>query len=157
MYLYGIIWLLKPPLLSHYLFHCRVLIVFRDGLITLWEIRESKSIFTTGGNALQSLHHEATKATCACWACPFGTRVVVGYNNGEIFVWSLPAIPNSRTGLASESATQNTPICKLNVGYKLNKIPIASLKWAYADGKASRLYVTGASNFESENLSQVYW
>ncbi|PON82737.1 Guanine nucleotide-binding protein, beta subunit [Trema orientale] len=133
----------------------RVLMVFRDGLITLWDIRESKSIFTAGENVLQSLHHEAKKATYACWACPFGTRVVVGYNNGEIFVWSVPPIPNSKTGIVLESATQNAPICKLNVGYKLNKIPIASLKWAYANGKASRLYVLGASNFESENLSQV--
>lgn len=105
---------------------------------------------------LQTLHHEATKATCGCWACPFGTKVVVGYNNGEIIVWSVPSIPNSKTGLASESTIQNAPICKLNVGYKLNKIPIASLKWVYADGKASRLYVMGAPNFESENLSQVH-
>lgn len=104
---------------------------------------------------LQSLHHEATKVTSACWACPFGTRVVVGYNNGEIFIWGIPSVPKSRGGLASDSPNQNTPICKLNVGYKLNKIPIASLKWAYADGKASRLYVMGASNFESENLPQV--
>ncbi|GMN28702.1 hypothetical protein TIFTF001_002146 [Ficus carica] len=135
----------------------RVLIIFRDGLTTLWDIRESKSIFTTGGNGnvLQSLHHEATKVTSACWACPFGTRVVVGYNNGEIFIWGIPSVLNSRGGLASDSPTQNAPICKLNVGYKLNKIPIASLKWAYADGKASRLYVMGASNFESENLPQV--
>uniref|UniRef100_A0A803NQD0 Lethal giant larvae (Lgl)-like C-terminal domain-containing protein n=1 Tax=Cannabis sativa TaxID=3483 RepID=A0A803NQD0_CANSA len=129
----------------------RVLIVFRDGLITLWDIRESKVLFTTGGNLFQALHHEATKATCACWACPFGTRVVVGYNNGEIFVWSVPSISN----LSDSTAIPNAPICKLNVGYKLNKVPIASLKWAYADGKASRLYVTGDSNFDCENLSQV--
>ncbi|KAF4364715.1 hypothetical protein G4B88_028638 [Cannabis sativa] len=129
----------------------RVLIVFRDGLITLWDIRESKVLFTTGGNLFQALHHEATKATCACWACPFGTRVVVGYNNGEIFVWSVPSISN----LSDSTAIPNAPICKLNVGYKLNKVPIASFKWAYADGKASRLYVTGDSNFDCENLSQV--
>ncbi|KAL5538587.1 hypothetical protein UlMin_045509 [Ulmus minor] len=134
----------------------RVLIIYKEGLLTLWELRQNRSIFTTGGNLLQSLqHHETTKVTSACWACPLGTRVVVGYNNGEILVWSVPSNPNSKPGLASESGTQNSPICKLNVGYKLNKIPIASLKWTYADGKASRLYVTGASNFESENLSQV--
>ncbi|XP_060675169.1 uncharacterized protein LOC107424288 [Ziziphus jujuba] len=133
----------------------RVLIIFRDGKITLWDLRESKSIFTTGGNVLQSLNNEAKKVTSACWACPFGSKVVVGYNNGEIFIWSVPSAPNSRTELASESGTQNAPISKLNVGYKLHKIPIASMKWAYADGKASRLYVMGASNFESENLVQI--
>lgn len=105
---------------------------------------------------LQSLYNEVKKVTSACWACPFGGKVVVGYNNGEIFIWNIPSTPNSRTELASDSVTQNAPICKLNVGYKLDRTPIASLKWVYADGKASRLYVMGASNVESEISSQVY-
>jgi WD40 repeat protein len=139
-----------------YLFQCRVLIIFRDGLIALWEIRESKSIFTTGGNMLQSLSHEAKKVTCACWACPFGSKVVVGYSNGEIFVWSIPSATTPRTDTASDHGSQNVPICKLNLGYKMDKIPIASLKWAYAEGKASRLYVMGASNSVSGNFLQVF-
>ncbi|GMY11090.1 isoform 2 of syntaxin-binding protein 5 [Fagus crenata] len=132
----------------------RVLIIFRDGLISLWDIRESKSIFTTGGSMLQSLYHEAKQVTSACWACPFGSKVVVGYSNGEIFIWSIPSTANSSTE-ASDRGSQNAPICKLNLGYKMEKNPIASLKWAYADGKASRLYVTGASNSVSVNLLQV--
>ncbi|KAG2695171.1 hypothetical protein I3760_07G002500 [Carya illinoinensis] len=131
----------------------RVLIIFRDGVITLWEIQESKSIFTTGGNMLQSLYQEAKKVTSACWACPFGSKVVVGYSNGEIFIWSIPSTAN--TELASNQGSQNGPICKLNLGYKMDKIPIASLKWAYADGKASRLYVMGAINSASTNSLQV--
>ncbi|KAG6701788.1 hypothetical protein I3842_07G002800 [Carya illinoinensis] len=131
----------------------RVLIIFRDGVITLWEIQESKSIFTTGGNMLQSLYQEAKKVTSACWACPFGSKVVVGYSNGEIFIWSIPSTAN--TELASNQSSQNGPICKLNLGYKMDKIPIASLKWAYADGKASRLYVMGAINSASTNSLQV--
>lgn len=72
-------------------------------------------------------------------------------------MWSVPSVPNSKTvsSSQSESCTQNAPLCKLNVGYKLDKIPIASLKWVYADGKATRLYVMGAPNSESENFSQV--
>nr|GMC65920.1 uncharacterized protein LOC109167710 isoform X1 [Ipomoea batatas] len=122
----------------------RVLIIYRDGLIILWAVQESKTIFTTGGNALQSVNHEAKKTTAACWACPNGTKLVVGYSNGEIFIWSIPTASN----LKSE---QNAPICKLNIGYKLDKIPIAKLRWAYADGKASRLYVMGFS----DNLMNV--
>ncbi|XP_059438419.1 uncharacterized protein LOC132171187 [Corylus avellana] len=133
----------------------RLLIIFRDGLIALWEIRESKSIFTTGGNMLQSLSHEAKKVTSACWACPFGSKVVVGYSNGEIFIWSIPSTTTPRTATASDHGSQNVPISKLNLGYKIDKIPIASLKWAYAEGKASRLYVMGASNSVSGNFLQV--
>ncbi|CAB4264151.1 unnamed protein product [Prunus armeniaca] len=129
----------------------RVLIIFIDGIISLWDIRESKTVFTAGGNALQSLHHEGKKVTSACWACPFGSKVAVGYSNGDIFIWSV----STRTELPSEPSTQSTPIFKLNVGYKLDKIPIASLRWVYADGKASRLYVMGGSDTISSNLLQV--
>lgn len=89
--------------------------------------------------------------TSACWACPFGSKVAVGYSNGDIFIWSV----STRTELPSEPSTQSTPIFKLNVGYKLDKIPIASLRWVYADGKASRLYVMGGSDTIPSNLLQV--
>lgn len=130
----------------------RILIIFRDGLISLWDIRESKSIFSMGGNVLQSVYHETKQVTSACWACPIGSKVAVGYSNGEIFVWGVPSILNLKT---EECGTQSTPICKLNLGYKLDKIPISSLKWVYADGKASRLYIMGASDFVSMNLLQI--
>ncbi|XP_031269259.1 uncharacterized protein LOC116127759 isoform X2 [Pistacia vera] len=133
----------------------RILIIFRDGLITLWDIRESKSIYATGGNILQSLYHETKQVTSACWACPVGSKVAVGYNTGEIFIWGVPSTPNVKAELSSEFNTQSTPICKLNLGYKLEKIPIASLKWVYADGKASRLYIMGTSDLVSANLLQV--
>ncbi|EEF40708.1 conserved hypothetical protein [Ricinus communis] len=133
----------------------RVVIVFRDGLITLWEIRESKCIFTTGGSLLHSQNNETKKVTSACWACPVGSKVAVGYSSGDIFIWSIHSIPNLRTAVASDSGTRAAPIYKLNLGYKLDKIPIASLKWLHADGKASRLYVMGASDSASTNLLQV--
>lgn len=108
---------------------------------------------------LQSLTHETKKVTAACWACPFGSKVVVGYSNGEIFIWSIPSSSNLKNEIATDkelSTTQSAPLFKLNLGYKVDKIPIALLKWAYADGKASRLYVLGSSEFSSTNLLQVY-
>ncbi|KAK7360314.1 hypothetical protein VNO77_02298 [Canavalia gladiata] len=134
----------------------RVLIIFRNGLIMLWDIRESKSIFRTGGNVLQALYNETKKVTSACWACPFGSKVVVGYNNGEVFIWSIPSL-NIGNGSASEHSNQNqnTPLLKLNLGYKSDKISIGSTKWVYAGGKASRLYVMGSSDHATSNLLQV--
>lgn len=35
---------------------------------------------------------------------------------------------------------------KFNLGYKSDKTCIELVKWIYAEGKASRLYVMGASN-----------
>ncbi|XP_023767381.1 uncharacterized protein LOC111915982 isoform X1 [Lactuca sativa] len=125
----------------------RVLIIYRDGFVSLWSIQESKPIFTTGGTLIQSLNHDTKKVTAACWACPFGSKVVIGYNNGELLIWS---IDDKELG-----GTQSGPLFKLNLGYKLDKIPISKLKWAYADGKSSRLYVLGNSDFSSANLLQV--
>ncbi|XP_034683738.1 uncharacterized protein LOC117913008 isoform X1 [Vitis riparia] len=136
----------------------RVLIIFRDGLIVLWDIRESKVIFKTGVNMLQPLSHDTKTVTSACWACPFGGKVVVGYSNGDVFIWNVLHIPDPSNGAAADKdlySSQSAPIYKLNLGYKLEKIPIASLKWAYADGKATRLYVMGGSDIQSTNLLQV--
>ncbi|KAF5753105.1 Transducin/WD40 repeat-like superfamily protein isoform 3 [Tripterygium wilfordii] len=128
----------------------RILIIFRDGIISLWEIRESKSIYTAGGNLVQSLHQETKKVTSACWT----SKVAVGFCNGELLIWSIPTTTDPRTESVSDSV-QSSPIFKLNLGYKVEKIPIASLKWAHAEGNASRLYVMGASDLASTNSQQV--
>ncbi|CAN4078591.1 unnamed protein product [Withania somnifera] len=126
----------------------RLAIVYKDGVIILWSIHESKTIFITGG----------VLSTTACWCCPYGSKLVVGYSNGEIFIWSIPATSNSSIDqelVEVPSGTQSAPICKLNLGYKLDKIPIEKLIWAYAEGKASRLYVMGSPDCQAANLLQV--
>ncbi|XP_027193278.2 uncharacterized protein [Cicer arietinum] len=124
----------------------RVLIIFRNGQIILWDIQESRCIFRTGGNVSQPLHNNETKkVSCACWVCPFGSKVVVGYSNGELFIWSIPSLTTGN-GSASDCSSKNTPMFKFNLGYKSDKTCIESIKWIYAEGKASRLYVMGASN-----------
>ncbi|KAH1206127.1 Craniofacial development protein 2 [Glycine max] len=132
----------------------RVLIIFRNGQMILWNIRESRSIFKTGENMLQPLHTETKKVTSACWVCPFGSKAIVGYNNGELFIWSIRSL-NIGNGSASEHSYQNTPLLKLNLGYKSDKISIGSIKWVYAGGKASRLYIMGASDCATSNLLQL--
>lgn len=136
----------------------RILLLFADGLIALWAIQESKVIFTTGGSTIQLSSHEAKKVTSACWACPSGSKVAIGYSTGDIFIYTIPS--NSHLGSGSPKSidlfnTQNSHISKLNLGYRLEKIPIASMKWMYSDGKASRLYVMGASDPTCTNPVQV--
>lgn len=136
----------------------RILIIYKNGFVTLWSIQDSKPVFTTGGPLIYSQNHDTKKVTAACWACPFGSKVVIGYNNGELLMWSIPHSLDSKTELATDkelSGIQSGPLLKLNLGYKIDKSPIAKLKWVYADGKASRLYVLGASDYSSVNLLQV--
>ncbi|CAH8274228.1 unnamed protein product [Arabidopsis lyrata] len=113
----------------------RILLVFSSGFIALWDIKESKPILKTGVHGM--VKQDAKKATCACWVCPSGSRISVGYSNGDILIWSIPSKGES-------SPESSAMICKLNLGYKSEKIPIASLKWVYAEGKASRVYVIGS-------------
>ncbi|XP_039061499.1 uncharacterized protein LOC120205741 [Hibiscus syriacus] len=127
----------------------RILVIFRDGFMILWEIRESKAVLVTGGSMFQSVNNEAKHVTSACWVCPFGSKVAVGYNNGEVLIWSVPTSKQSEIGI------QNAPICKLILGFKSEKTPIASLKWVYADAKATRLYVMGASDVPSSLLQVI--
>ncbi|CAA0836799.1 Transducin/WD40 repeat-like superfamily protein [Striga hermonthica] len=137
----------------------RVLIIYSDGAITLWGIQESKVLSTNScGTTLQSTYQEAKKVTAACWACPLGTKAAVGYSNGDIILWGLSSPLDSKTEQTFQTelcASQITPIYKLNLGYKADKIPIAKLKWVPADGKSSRLYVLGLSEGHSANLLQV--
>ncbi|KAI6671602.1 hypothetical protein NL676_006487 [Syzygium grande] len=131
----------------------RVLIIYEDGIFVLWEVRESKSIFK-GGNVLQSAYNERKKVTSACWACPLGSKAVIGYSTGDIFIWSVP-IPNGRSELVSDIGSQSGPICKLNLGYKLDRIPISSMRCVHTDGKPSRLYSLATADAASSNLLQV--
>uniref|UniRef100_A0A0A9EYY6 Uncharacterized protein n=1 Tax=Arundo donax TaxID=35708 RepID=A0A0A9EYY6_ARUDO len=42
---------------------------------------------------------------------------------------------------------QNLPLQRLNLGYKLDKVPIVSLRWVASDGKAGRLYINGMGTY----------
>ncbi|ONK55928.1 uncharacterized protein A4U43_C10F2390 [Asparagus officinalis] len=132
----------------------RVLILFKDGVISLWGLQESKVVSVTGGITQISSHQEPKKAVAACWACPYGSKLVVGYSNGEIFIWAIPTLFSEVNKKESHSAL-NIPLAKLNLGYKTDKIPIISLRWVSGDGRASHLYVNGYSDNGSHSFQVV--
>ncbi|XP_020083901.1 uncharacterized protein LOC109707188 isoform X3 [Ananas comosus] len=125
----------------------RVLIIFRDGLISLWDIQESKAVFVSGRSAPHSSHHEPKHVVSACWACTQGSKVVVGYSNGDLFLWAILFNSNQKYAPAKNkheiNAVPNIPLLKLNLGFKMDKIPIVSLRWVAGDGKTSRIYING--------------
>lgn len=137
----------------------RVLIIFRDGLLCLWGIQESKVEFMAGGNMQHTSLYEPKSVVSACWACAVGSKVVVGYDSGDIFLWAIPLISDEKTPTATNKkesyASPNVPLYKLNLGYKTNKVPIVSLRWFAGDGRASRLYVNGFSDLGSSHSFQV--
>ncbi|XP_025824906.1 uncharacterized protein LOC112900306 isoform X2 [Panicum hallii] len=120
----------------------RVLIIFRDGVMSLWDIKASKVVSTSGKTMQQQSHQEAKTVASACWVCAKGSKIAMGYDNGDLYIWAIPeVIINAQN--SSSMGNQNLPIQRLNLGYKLDKLPIVSLKWISSDGKAGRLYING--------------
>uniref|UniRef100_A0A0D9W898 Lethal giant larvae (Lgl)-like C-terminal domain-containing protein n=1 Tax=Leersia perrieri TaxID=77586 RepID=A0A0D9W898_9ORYZ len=113
----------------------------RDGVMSLWDIKTSKVVSLSGRSLQQQSHQEAKIVTSACWACAKGSKIAIGFDNGDICLWSIPDILNAQN--LSPRANQNLPLQRLNLGYKLDRMPIFSLLWVNSDGKAGRLYVNG--------------
>ncbi|WOL07246.1 hypothetical protein Cni_G15985 [Canna indica] len=136
----------------------RVLIIFRDGLITLWGIQENKVIFVAGGIGQHS-PQEPKIAVAASWSCAFGSKVVVGYSNGDIFIWAIPVVSDRNSEVSSNQkdlhSSQNVPLLRLNLGYKMDKVPIVSLRWFAHDENSGYLYVNGFNDAGSSHSFQV--
>ncbi|KAJ8505231.1 hypothetical protein OPV22_006117 [Ensete ventricosum] len=136
----------------------RVLIIFRNGLISLWGIQESKVLLVAGGNAQHS-SQEPKLVVSASWACVFGSKVVVGYSSGDIFLWAIPVFLDHNSEAPwnhkDSYASQNVPLLKLNLGYKMDKVPIVSLRWFAHDESSGHLYVNGFSDSGSSHSFQV--
>nr|CAB3485438.1 unnamed protein product [Digitaria exilis] len=120
----------------------RVLIIFRDGVMSLWDIKSSKVVSISGKSMQQQSHQEAKTVASACWVCAKGSKIAIGYENGDLYIWAIPDVMISAQN-SSSVGNQNLPIQRLNLGYKLDKLPVVSLKWISSDGKAGRLYING--------------
>ncbi|URE00355.1 WD40 [Musa troglodytarum] len=136
----------------------RVLIIFRNGLISLWGIQESKVLLVAGGTAQHS-SQEPKLVVSASWACVFGSKVVVGYSSGDIFLWAIPVFLDHNSEAPQNQkdpyASQNVPLLKLNLGYKMDKVPIVTLRWFAHDQNSGHLYVNGFSDSGSSHSFQV--
>lgn len=99
----------------------------------------------------------------ASWACDIGSKVVVGYSSGDIFLWGIPVISDCNNEASNNQddlhASQNVPLLKLNLGYKMDKVPIVSLRWCAHDEMSGRLYINGFNAAGSSHSFQVecFW
>ena len=127
--------------------------------MSLWDIKASKAVSISGKTMQQQSHQEAKTVASACWVCAKGSKIAIGYDNGDLYIWAIPeVIINAQN--SSSLGNQNLPIERLNLGYKLDKLPIVSLKWISSDGKAGRLYINGFNDhghlFQVEILTFFY-
>ncbi|XP_057822852.2 uncharacterized protein LOC131035216 isoform X2 [Cryptomeria japonica] len=158
----------------------RVLIIFRNCLLILWDILESK-VLAIGGNeeiqktevltknyhrGLQSLDPLESKdlekeknISSACWASSDGTRIAIGYTNGDIGLWSMPTIrkpkSNSTTKGLESCDSQTSSISKLQLFSSKRKMAIVSIKWYSSNDSCGHLYVYGGVDSNSSNVIRV--
>uniref|UniRef100_A0A453CMF3 Lethal giant larvae (Lgl)-like C-terminal domain-containing protein n=1 Tax=Aegilops tauschii subsp. strangulata TaxID=200361 RepID=A0A453CMF3_AEGTS len=64
----------------------------RDGVMTLWDIKASRVVFVSGRTTQQQSHQEEKNVTSSCWACSKGSKVAIGYDSGDIYLWAIPDV-----------------------------------------------------------------
>lgn len=158
----------------------RVLVVFKNGLLILWGIQESQVLAVCGnvetqqkknitvGNQRVSqtldplqnrVNEEGKQISSACWACSDGSRIAVGYTDGDIWLWNVPTksklkYNSDAKGLESR-VSQSSPISEVQLSNRKAKVPIFSLKWHPGSDNWGCLYVYGGVDFDSSHLIRV--
>jgi syntaxin-binding protein 5 len=164
-------WSDKPYLsMIHF---CRVLVIFKSGLLILWGIQESQVLAVCGNvivayqresqtsNLLQNRDNEEDKQiSSACWASSNGSRIAIGYTDGDIWLWSVPTTSKLKynsdaKGLESQDS-QCSPISKVQLSNRKAKVPIFSLKWHPGSDIWGCLYVYGGVDFDSSHMIRVW-
>lgn len=105
----------------------------------LWDIKASKVVCSSGKTTQQLSHQEVKTVTSACWVCVKGSKIAIGYDNGDLYIWAVSEVLTAQN--SSSIGSHNLPLQRLNLGYKLDKMPIVALQWVPNDGKAGRLYI----------------
>lgn len=150
----------------------RVLVIFKSGLLILWGIQESQVLAVCGNvivayqresqtsNLLQNRDNEEDKQiSSACWASSNGSRIAIGYTDGDIWLWSVPTTSKLKynsdaKGLESQDS-QCSPISKVQLSNRKAKVPIFSLKWHPGSDIWGCLYVYGGVDFDSSHMIRV--
>lgn len=158
----------------------RVLVIFKNGLLILWGIQESQVLAVCGNvdvqlkknvtvayqeesqtsNPLQNRDDKEYKQiSSACWACSDGSRIAIGYSDGDIWLWSVPTVSKLKynfdaKGLESRDS-QCSPISKVQLSNRKAKVPIFLLKWHPGSNSWGCLYVYGGIDFDSSHMIRV--
>ncbi|KAH9310967.1 hypothetical protein KI387_026002, partial [Taxus chinensis] len=158
----------------------RVLVVFKNGLLILWgiqksmviaiggneEIQQKKSVTETYQGEVRSLDPPKRKddekekeVSSACWACSNGSRVAIGYTDGDIWLWSVPVMSKLKSNSDAKGLescdSQSSSISKLQLFTGKKKIPIVSIRWQPSNDSCGHLYVFGVVDSTSSNVIRV--
>ncbi|KAG0503228.1 hypothetical protein HPP92_003300 [Vanilla planifolia] len=155
----------------------RVLILYENGAIVLWDIIESQAIAVRSSMDLQlkikefndspletsdgfqdtPVNEPEEKEICSvCWASNSGSVIAVGYIDGDILLWDL-SVSSSAKG--KETAVLSKNVVKLQLSSGERRLPVIVLHWA-ANAKANndkggQLFIYGGDDMGSEEVISI--
>lgn len=160
---------------SVFVYFCRLLIAFQDGLLILWDVSEAKIVFVGGGKDLQlkdeggdsteidsnlpadilEQNLEDKEVSALCWASSTGSILAVGYLDGDILFWNL----SSATPSKSEQNSSSKNVVKLQLSSAERRLPVIVLQWSNSHKSnsdcAGQLFVYGGDEIGSDEVLTV--
>ncbi|KAK9063361.1 hypothetical protein SSX86_017231 [Deinandra increscens subsp. villosa] len=154
----------------------RVLIAYQIGVIILWDISEDKAILVRGHNDLQlkdeiiihstsDIRHDKLnnksdeeqiekEISALCWVSSDGSKVAVGYVDGDIILWNLSTTISTNNQKANKSSSNAV---KLRLSSGDRRLPVIVLNWSNSPhgGSAGQLFVYGGDDMGSEEVLTI--
>ncbi|KAF4379109.1 hypothetical protein F8388_022196 [Cannabis sativa] len=162
----------------HYIHIEQVLIAYQNGLVALWDVIESRVVFSGGGKDLQlkdefiepsgetnvdSLEHsskhqlEEKEISALCWASSSGSILAVGYVDGDILFWNTSSSASSKGQQQALSSSKN--VVKLQLSSAERRLPVIVLQWSASNKSRNdcdgQLFIYGGDEIGSEEVLTV--
>ncbi|XP_060957751.1 uncharacterized protein LOC115697415 isoform X3 [Cannabis sativa] len=156
----------------------RVLIAYQNGLVALWDVIDSRVVFSGGGKDLQlkdefiepsgdtnvdSLEHsskhqlEEKEISALCWASSSGSILAVGYVDGDILFWNTSSSASSKGQQQALSSSKN--VVKLQLSSAERRLPVIVLQWSASNKSRNdcdgQLFIYGGDEIGSEEVLTV--
>ncbi|KAH9767142.1 V-SNARE coiled-coil domain-containing protein [Citrus sinensis] len=157
----------------------RLLLVYANGLIILWDVSEDKVVLVRGSKDLQlkteivddpskNAGHNLSETvsdneqvekeiSSLCWASNDGSVLAVGYVDGDILLWNLRAAASTKDWKSENSSTD---FGKLQLSSGNRRLPVITLHWSAERSRndcRGQLFVFGGDEIGSEEvLTMLY-
>ncbi|KAL9418601.1 hypothetical protein AB3S75_036539 [Citrus x aurantiifolia] len=157
----------------------RLLLVYANGLIILWDVSEDKVVLVRGRKDLQlktqivddpskNAGHDLSETvsdneqvekeiSSLCWASNDGSVLAVGYVDGDILFWNLHTAASTKD---RKSENSSADFSKLQLSSRNRRLPVITLHWSAERSRndcRGQLFVYGGDEIGSEEvLTMLY-
>lgn len=152
----------------------RILIVYENGLIILWDASEDQVVLVRGlqvnyqavvdcvqgtkdelPDNLSDNEQTEKEISSLCWVSENGSVLAVGYVDGDIIFWDISKNASSKDQQAKESAKN---VVKLQLSSGNRRLPVIVLHWSATKScnpQSGQLFVYGGDQIGSEEVLTI--